>query len=222
MIKFKKVTLGVLILTLLFTTLAAPVSATSAAKEQKYTVEVKGETVTVIEQEQSDGTIVIDFTYESGKTEKLIFKTEKNGETEAQVFIDDKKEYLIQKDANGNVFLNNEKVNEAPKEVKSDDENSLQWIHMRTYYTDSTVRTDSIALTASLIATAVGGKITGAITSLASFIISRSLTQVWFKVSQYYQVNSYGYVDILQYIYTYEHSNYTNLIKKTRSTWTSY
>ncbi|RAP23550.1 hypothetical protein EEL32_04145 [Brevibacillus laterosporus] len=126
---------------------------------------------------------------ETGKVETLEWKKTENGDLYISE-VEGKRTVIERKD--DKVFLNEKQLVDLKDKMQVENQGlniaplaSSNWIKMGSYESDKSTDLDSITVTAGLLASVLGGPITGIITTMATYIVTKKIKNVYYKVQQY-------------------------------------
>lgn len=158
---------------------------------------------------------------ETGEVEYLEGKKE-NGEFVYYASFEDET-HKITKEGN-QVLLDGEVVAEesVTEQLNTNDSmnsiSSIDWTDGYTTSGSNAIVVNRVSLLAGILASIVGGPVTGTITSLASYIIGSQITQIWWKRTQYFDRANPCWMR--SHVNYYEHSNFTGFLSGER--WEGY
>lgn len=228
---FKKTFISLLSLLLIFTQLTLTINAENNVIDSQV-VEVDGQKLEIKEVKSGkSGVFIYHFDWEDGTKEKLQIKEFKNGRMVAKAIGRKGDEYLIERDLEGDVFVNGELVTETLSESEISETGLIEegnigtfmfdegggapstqgWGHYQTKYTKVSNLTADVSLVAALIAAALKWYV-GLLTTIASYIVSRYMKDVWIRVDKYMKFDSKYKLYLLERSMFYQHSNYTGYI----------
>lgn len=226
--KVLSVMLSLIIVFVMVGQTAALASETDKVTEK--VVEFNGYKISVIENIKKDGTIIIDYRWDNGQTEQLIYRDNGNGINKFEVTVDGEK-HVIHEDEKWNVYYDYKKISDTvvkyEPEPREDGNNNVlaigEWHYLQTEYSSSQIILTSVAQTISYLAIAFGaGPTQIALLNVANNFIANNWPKVWFKKVLHYKINNYNYVDMLKYVYGYSDSNRSNQIYYDWFFYTSY
>lgn len=147
----------------------------------------------------------------TGKVDYLEYKQE-DGKTLYTATIDNKKHQIEKK--NDKIYMDDKVVAEVNKGQKVSSNNisasASEWKKMATFKRSSSTNVNSEVATAGILASCLGGPVTGLITTMAGFIVGEKIKTVYYTITQYRSTKTTCLAkDVMK---VYKVSNYTGYI----------